>query len=282
MGAARVLTGVLADCVPWTKKEDAIVRARYLEESAKKIASELNRTVNAVHKRARRLGVLKYRAWSPADDARLRDLWGQFTLPVVARRIGRTVITTYWRARKLGLGIGAPQGLEYLTTAADRTGYDVGQLRRILKAHGVRIMPSISRPTGTRRHFHVVDPLDVDDAVRAWNDTETLESAAIRRGVKGGMLRFWLTRYRAAGFDVPEPPAWKQHWRLPSPVFDAVLEWRDGFETASEAARRHGLTRQRMVALLTKAGVERASVKPWYVRKEEVDRVVREYGVGRG
>jgi hypothetical protein len=270
-------TGALAGFRPWTPAEDEAVRSRYSRGNAARLARELDRSVVAVRKRAARLGLNVARRWTAADDAKLADLWSEAPVSRIAKLLGRTPLTTYWRARQLGLPCGAPRGLEYLTDAADRTGYGTGQLRIILRAGGVKLQLSASRPTKARRHYHVVDPDDVDRAVATWLESEVVNCAAEVRGLSGETLRRWLLEAQANGFEVPaEPEEKKARWRVPSKTIDAVVSWHRSFESLTEASLRVGVGRGTLSRWLTDAGVERTKTKPWFVAKPVVDRVVAE------
>lgn len=202
---------------PWTADEDAAVVARYATGDIEAIATDLDRSVIAVNHRAKRLGVAqRKRRWTKADVATLKSFWGEESLRSLAKRLGRTEATTFWRAQQEGLPLGCPQGREYLTVAAKRTGYECGQLRKILKWAGVRLSLTMSRPTGARRHFHCVDPYDVDRAVEAWLSTEAITPGARARGTTVAML----TR-RLRGIEgVPSKPPGRYHWRIPSRILD--------------------------------------------------------------
>lgn len=262
---------------PWTPAEDAVIRDRYVTAGSAAVARDLGRTVSSVCHRARRLRVLSRRRWTPADDNRLRNLWGSHPVAHVAKMLGRTEATTYWRAQKLGLPLGCPQGMEYLTHAAERTGYQTSQLTRILRWAGVPEYRSASRKTGAARHFHVVDPFDVDEAIAAWLKTETAEFAAKSRGLVTETMVRILEQF---GEGVPpRPKKRKAHWRIPTEVIDAAIAKRDQYETLSEAARRNGIAVWRMWRRAKAAGVERPpGTKLWLIRREDADRLAAEMG----
>lgn len=197
-----------------------------------------------------------YRHWTTAEDRRLRNLWGSASLYRVAATLGRTALTVHWRARKLGLVCGVPEGHEYLTHAAKRTGFSVSQLRRILRAADVSICCTISRPTRAKRRFHYVDPLDVDDAVAAWATTETVEAAARARGLVGETLRQALIR---AGL---EAPARKRYWRVPSETIDRVVAEEQAKLSVRAHAARLGIHRETLAKRLRAAGVLGAEKRP--------------------
>ena len=192
-----------------------------------------------------------YRRWAPRQDERLVLLWGTMTLRKLAAEFGRTQLTVYWRARGLKLTCGVPRGSEYISVAAKRTGFDTGQLRRILRAAGVKIRLAMARPKpGQTRHFHFVDPLDVDDAIAAWATEETPHVAAIRLGTSDSIVRAALV---AAGHEPPTRSGF--HWRLPSTTIDAALAaYRPG-PSVSQHAIRVGISRNTLAKRLRLAGV---------------------------
>lgn len=269
--------GAVAQFRPWSPEEKAAVRERYVAHGADALAAELRRSPVAVQKQAGRLGTVRRRRWTAADDYELRDLWGTLSLPKIAKRINRTEATVYWRADKLGLERGVTQGHEYLTDAAARAGFATATLRRILKWHGVKLILTMSRPTGTRRHYHAVDAYDVDEAVRAWLDGEDIAAAARSRGLPGETLAQWVEWARLhGGVQAPERPGGKKRWHVPSSAIDAALAWRAKHESIAKAARRVGVKASTLRGWLIAAGVKKWSVKPWFVLKADIDRVVTE------
>jgi hypothetical protein len=207
---------------PWTAAEDAALREPL---EAKELAVRLGRSEGGVHHRRARLGIVRRRRWTRADIGQLRDLWGEgMSLRRIARHLGRTSATVYIKAQAIGLSLGVPDGFEYLSHAAKRTGYCTSQLWQILRAAGVRPKAALARTVERRagHRFHFVEPLDVDDAVALWLSTEPVESAAKRLGVSGHRLRGWL---RAEGVkDQRRIP--RAHWRVPSEVIERVVAQR--------------------------------------------------------
>jgi len=210
----------------WTMAEDALVRSLYAVQGARACADALpGRSVTAVMKRARKLGLATHRRWTDLDYKRLRLLWGDgLSLETIAKKLGRTPKTTYWRAQHLGLPLGCPQGYEYLTAASERTGYDRTSLRIILRWAGVDVYRAITRESKPRgrlkRHsfrHHYVDPDRVDEAVAGWLRTECVEAAARRIGVCGETIRRWLID---AGHTPPTKP--RARWRVESAEIDRV------------------------------------------------------------
>lgn len=175
----------------------------------------------AVYHRARVLRVLSHARWTKNDDRNLRELWGERTLRGISARLGRTTQAVFHRAQKIGLSLGCPDGAEYLTHSAERTGYSVETLRMILDRSGVAIRRTMSRPLGRRvgRPCHFVDPFEVDEAVEAWLKTEPLASAARRRGLDDSTLARRLRGVEG----VPPKPVGKRHWRIPTAVIDRVV-----------------------------------------------------------
>jgi hypothetical protein len=215
------LGGALARFQPWTPREEALLSRAYSSGGAAAAVSALpHRSVVSVMKRAERLGVYRRRRWTGADDEALRDLWDLgLRISAIAKRLDRTRAATYRRAQMIGLPLGVPDGYEYLSAAAVRTGYSTAQLRRILRWAGMRIGNALARPGPTRsgRRMHIVDPLDVDEAVVRWHVTEPVTAAARRLGIGDELLRGRLLRLGL------RPPPGKQHWRVTQEQVAAAL-----------------------------------------------------------
>lgn len=258
----------------WTPQEEAVLRQSYGRVHARTIGKRLGRSPSAVMKRAARIGLQSRRRWSAEDDQQLSALWGEQSLGWIARVMKRTTMTVYWRARKLGLKRGCPRGLEYVSAAAARTGYDPKSLKAILKAQGVRLMPAFARPTKAKRHFHVVDPQDVDDAIARHHEGAPVQQHARDLGVSGDYLRVWLLRARAAGMRVPAPPAIKKGcWHVSSKTVAEVMAWRATLETPRNAAKRLRTDPVRLRAALIAAGLSRGTDRCWWVPRVDVERV---------
>jgi hypothetical protein len=203
---------------PWSPAEDARLRAALAVGDAKSASAVLGRSLAAVFHRMRRLGIKKRRRWTRADESTLLLMWGK-PIGRIAKELDRTVITVYWRAQKLGLGLGCPNGYEYLSEAARRCGYCTGQLRRILSYARVPLRRAMTRRDSTR-DTHIVEPELVDRAVAKWLETEPLEAAARRHGMRGEQLERIL---RASGTALPPKPGRKRHWRVPSVKVDMAV-----------------------------------------------------------
>lgn len=255
----------------WTPAEDAVLRVRYEREGAAAMAQALGRTLGSVHHRTRALGLYTHRRWTAKDDAQLEMLWGETSLAWLARKIGRTVFATYKRAQDIGLPLGLPDGDEYITTAISRTGYHGGPLRRILKWAGVDIRLAMSRPCGARRHFHIVDADEVNDAIARWLKTETLQGAARRHGIDRNTLAGWL---EASGLPLPPKPDGKRHWRIPSDTIDAAVAARARLVSIKQAADAAGMPRCTLRSRAVAAGVPRPPGKLWLVPREVAQRLI--------
>jgi hypothetical protein len=262
-------------CFPWTSHEDAAVRAFYASAGSEAVAAKTGRSVAAVHHRAQRLGILKNRPWTARDVERLRLDWGHLSLRQIAEDLRHPESSVYDRARALGLTDGAPEGSEYLSAAARRTGWDVSQLRRILAAGRVALRPVTTRvqaPRGARRRW-LVDSFEADIAIAAWLSTETLSAAARRCGLDAGTLERWLIdageRKTSRG---------KRHWRVSSDLVDRVVREHlsDPRESLREAALRVRVSYPVLSAWLKQAGVALEG-KPYRVDRDVVDQVVAEH-----
>lgn len=177
------LTGAVQHFTPWSQEDLRTLATVYASGGIKAaICAFPTRSRSSLYHAAKRLGIQRRPRWTKREDQRLRTEWGSLSMNELARAFGRPRDGIYVRAQQLGLPLGCPDGYEYLSRAAERCGYDSTQLRRILRWAGVHVRESYSRTHGPHRSFHIVDPLDVDDAVAAWHRTETLNGAARRYG----------------------------------------------------------------------------------------------------
>jgi len=206
----------------WSPEEDAILRAGYTGRGgAQRVADQLGRSVKSVMWRAGKLGISTHARWTADQDRRLRNLWGEKTIPEIGKLLDRTPIGVWERAKKVGLPIGCPEGCEYLTVAAERVGFSDWGVRKICKRAGVRIRQAMSlgRTEGKYTRL-VVDSFELDEAVKAYLDTETVNEAARRLGIGSHTL---TRRLLAADGVPPKPKRRKKHWRLPSAVIDRAI-----------------------------------------------------------
>lgn len=267
---------VAADARPWTPEERAVVGARYLAVGAAELGRQLARSESAVFHCARRQGLIKHRRWTAQEEDQLRMLWGERPIAELSRIFRRPESGIYYRAGKLGLRSGAPQGKEYFTAAAERTGYARATFRRILRWANVKV----SRPSRTRGGaymFAYVDTYDADRAVEAWTKTEPLQVSARRHGWTAGTIRKWL----AEAGKLPPSRGHKKHLRVEIAVVNEVVaaqtKLREGQFNVSDHAKRLGIGGNTLSRWLEEAGVERSQYKPWIVDTETVDRVAAEH-----
>lgn len=212
---------------PWTEAEDAALRKVYPRGMAATLKRLKSRSQWALMQRARRIGIAKKPHWTAADDKRLGFLWeSQLRLSAIAKQMNRTTKAVFQRGVFLGLKVGAPDGFEYVTEAARRTGFAIETLAKMLREAGVKLNITHSDPSRAamgkrlwRRHY--VDPESVDAVVAEWNRSENVQRAAATRGLCALTLRHWLRR---AGCIPPRLPGERrrQH-RVPSEVIDRVV-----------------------------------------------------------
>jgi hypothetical protein len=214
----------------WTDAEHEVLRQLYpLQDKQAIMAALPGRTWNAIRMRAHRLGVGVKKHYTATEDKKLALLWDSgLRLSAIAEEMGgRTPQSLYDRGVQLGLTAGCPEGFEYITDAADRTGYEVETLRNIMRWAGVRRRMAISDPSrrGKERpaawHRHFVCPLEIDDAVERWHATETVNGAARARGLTDMTLARWLTQ--AGVLEVRPKGAPRVVRRVPSEVIDRVV-----------------------------------------------------------
>lgn len=213
---------------PWTDAETEALRAVYPKGADALVAALPGRTLSAIRQHAMKIGVRVSPHWSPEDDKKLLFLWETgLRLYAIANRLDRRPQSVYWRARHLGLGIGCPQGYEYFSAAAERTGFYPPTLRRILNAAGVKLHMALSTPNVPRNLWrrHFVDPDEVDAAVTAWMKTEEVGAAARVRGMCAHTLQRWL---REAGVIGPRRKRCRTPQRAATEVIDRVIEEQKG------------------------------------------------------
>lgn len=166
--------------------------------------------------------------WKPKDEEVLRFLWETpATIRELCTHFGRSAQGICRRAVKLGLPPRVPNGFEFLTHAAMRTGFDIKTFRNVLlwarvKIHIVRRYKLKRKKVKNRKRkfFHqcYVNPLEVDEAVGRWMNTETPATAAPRFGVDATTLRRWL---RNAG--IKRKPERHCPWRIDSKIIERVV-----------------------------------------------------------
>lgn len=248
----------------WTPQKDALLKEQYVARGATWCATELGITWRACTKRASRLGIRRLVPWTAKDDQHLRMIWGVIPIKAIAREMKRTAIAIYARATTLGLQRGCPQGYEYLSVAAARTGYQTSQLRRILRWGGVQILRAMTRPDrcfGGLRTHHMVEPSDVDDAVTAWLLTEPVEAASRRHGYTSAVLVRLLEEAKSRGDGrVPSRPRkGGVHWRVPTILIDELFARRaaarDSTESLDDASLRHRIDRRTISGWLAREGI---------------------------
>ena len=218
-----MLRGALKDAIPWTSGDRGRLRAAYAEGGIVGAVQALpGRSRASLYHAAIRLGVTRRRRWTHAEEKKLAFLWGVESVSRICKILGRPRGGVMFHAvHVLGLSSGCPQGLEYLTEAATRTGYTAGQLRRILRWGRVEIVDAYTfLVRGKQRHL--VDPFAVDDAIERWHATETLEHAARRSGVCAETLRARLLRVGVV-IEKSDPRRKKSHYRVRSEDADRAL-----------------------------------------------------------
>lgn len=165
------------------------------------------------------------RHWSKTEENLLVWNWESSTVEALADKLGRTPLSVYCKAHELGLQRGCPQGMEYVTAAAKRTGYALATLKNILRWAKVHVEPTRSRRYASKAtanagfQCHFVRPDAVDAAIASWLSSESVGGAAKARGIRPHDLRARLREHPEA----PERPEGRARWRVPTWLIESVL-----------------------------------------------------------
>lgn len=210
----------------WTAEDIEVLREHYLLDGWETVAARLGRSRSAVFKKAQCLGLVRERRWTEKEDAEVKQMLADgIGIATIAGRLGRTESGVFHRARRIGFPTGRPADFEYLYPAAERTGFAPQTLIKIMRAAKMPIRVAQSEPKKrywpARYRRHIVDPIDVDEAVEKWLNTETVGAAERRHGLKYGTLNHALRR---AGHKHPPGHRPGQHWRVKSDFVDRFVE----------------------------------------------------------
>jgi hypothetical protein len=141
----------------------------------------------------------------------------------ISERLNRSLNAVYARANTIGLHLACPESWEYLTHAAERTGYHVSQLRRILAVAGIELQHALSRARNHRQgtRAFIVAPELVNQAISAWLEAEPVAVAARRLGTTALTLE-----RRLAAIGLRRTTTGRCHWRVRSSDIErAVTAW---------------------------------------------------------
>lgn len=228
------------------------------------------------HPAERSKDLLPGRKWTEHEQDRLRMLWGVHSVAHVARELRRSEGAVYLRAQRLGLGVGCPQGWEYVAGAAERAGFTHPTMWRILRWANVHVRRAMAHPTAPN-HRHIVEPADVDDAVADWCKRETIAEAARRVGYNTDTLRIALNHAAERGDIDMGPHRRRQEWRLLPETVDAVVAKRALRETWATASRRTGHSINTLRSWMWRAGFRcQPKSRRWNLKPTDIDRVVAE------
>lgn len=207
----------------WTAEESRLVAEMYPDRKrhAALRAALPRRTWSAITVHADRI---KARCmpprWSATEDRILREGWEELSMrTLMAKLRGRSRLAIYQRVTALGLRHGIPQGYESFAAACRRTGYSREALEKILERGGVRRHRLNAQRDAGLDYQTFVEPDEVDAAIAAFMQTETVHAAAVARGLCDKTLRDWLVRAGVIGARVPRAAV-----RLPTEAIDRVIE----------------------------------------------------------
>lgn len=233
---------------PWSSIEDGFIRQHYdgTKASLDRLRETMltNRTLGSLRARVRHLGIGVYRRWTEDEKFDLESCWGAgMSINRISKRLNRTKLGIIAQAARIGLPMGCPDGFEYVKDAATRCGYaNTATIRKILNWAGYKARRSLSMPhpaakTNHRRPHYIVDSEAVDDAVKRWHQTETIEQAARDHGISGVCMREWLLR---AGVIKPLEEGSRSVRRVPTVEVERVVR---EHAAAAEAKKQRRIAR---------------------------------------
>lgn len=91
------------DVVPWSTTEINMLRKLYPTTPNEEIAEKIGRTLDAIHMKARRLGLRKMEFWAKEEDELLKKLYQRLRYDHLAELLGRTTSSIMTRTNTLGL-----------------------------------------------------------------------------------------------------------------------------------------------------------------------------------
>jgi len=210
----------------WTAEEEAALRRLYVAEGIHACVVAIpTRSKAAIFQRARFLGLKTHRRWTEEDNCVLSGHWGFKSVRYIARVLNRTQGSVIDQANILKLGPARKPSGETILAASKRTGYCVDYLVKILRWAKVEIHLQYRYSRG--KPVRWAYPEQIDRAIREWEATEYVHSAARTRGLVGETLRAWM---KDAGYSWPGGRTWL---RIPTAEIDAVVAKR----LAARAAR---------------------------------------------
>lgn len=211
--------------------------------------------------------------WTHRESSVVRLGWGHVPISHIAKQIDRTPRSVYRHAvEALGLDAGCPQGFEYVSHAARRTGFSRGTMNRILAWAHVKVRAAASMP-GSKGHERIVEPSSVDGAVARWCATETLVQAGVRLGYSAFTIGRVL-KSAASRDEIALPPHERgKQWRIERSLTDLAFGRHMAREGVIHAARRISVAPETMRRWLVEAGVPRPASGRWWLDPAVVTRI---------
>jgi DNA-binding CsgD family transcriptional regulator len=112
----------------WTQEQDNFLIKNYKVLSIEEIVKHIDRTANAIEKRAVTLGIASaLKRWTKDEEMFLKEKWGIICLSTIAKRLNRSTSAVMLKAHKLSLKEQITASGTYLTPA------DIGNILGINK-----------------------------------------------------------------------------------------------------------------------------------------------------
>lgn len=178
----------------WTEEELSILTSVYPVVGIEAATRALpHRTAYAIFTKAHKCGLgIRKRHWTLDENERLKAQWGLESLRALAHMFGRTRVAVFQHAIAIGLKPGCPNSdWEHVADSVRRCGYTPYSMHRILKMYRVPIRPAYyvrSQKIGDK----LVERARVNEAIKAYVSSETLNSAALRLKMDRRVLLRWM------------------------------------------------------------------------------------------
>lgn len=151
----------------WTEEEEQFLKDNYSTLSLEEQAEILDRSVNSIMSRARRIGLKRYRYWTEEDEQFLKDNCKGRTYDELAKLMpNRTRSSIEFRCQQLGLN-------KYIKDGRQKTEWTDEEIKFLKTNHGkieIKDMAKLLKKSKAAINYKIRD-LDIN-CQRIWSDEE--------------------------------------------------------------------------------------------------------------